>query len=327
MVQFVLIGIAAGAASALLALSGIVGPSASVLLFIFAGLPIMIVAIGWSHWSALIAIATATFGLTAVVSWKIALPFAVTLGLPAWWLGYLTLLARSVGPNQELEWYPVSGLVIWAALLASAAVVLAIPFYGWDQESLHTALRAGMERSIRMRSGLPQGAPLEIPGVSDPHRVIDVLAWLAPYLSAAVGTVINLANLWLAATIVRISSRLRRPWPDIPAMRLHPYAAAFALFAFAASFLPGIIGTVTGIFATGMTVACAAFGLALVHATTRGMNARGFILGAVYAALFLFGSTFGWSILIAALVGIADAFFDFRNRLASRQKLPPVSRE
>jgi hypothetical protein len=57
------------------------------------------------------------------------------------------------------------------------------------------------------------------------------------------------------------------------------------------------------------------------------MNARGFILGAVYAALFLFGSTFGWSILIAALVGIADAFFDFRNRLASRQKLPPVSRE
>jgi hypothetical protein len=57
------------------------------------------------------------------------------------------------------------------------------------------------------------------------------------------------------------------------------------------------------------------------------MNARSFILGAVYAALFLFGSTFGWSILIAALVGIADAFFDFRNRLASRQKLPPVSRD
>jgi hypothetical protein len=327
MTQLVLIGVAAGAASALLALAGIAGPSAALLLFVFAGLPILIASIGWSPLSGLVAVLTATIGLVSVIGWKIALPFAATLGLPAWWLGYLVLLARPVGPQQELEWYPTGGLVVWSAVLGAGAVVFAIPFYGMDPESLQSAMRAGMERAIRARAGIPADSPLVIPGVPDAERLIDVLAALAPYISAAFGTVVNLLNLWLAGTIVRISVRLRRPWPDLMAMRLHPYALILTGATFAASFLPGILGTVSGVFATAMLIACAVLGLAVVHATTQGLSGRGFILGAVYAALVLFGPAFGWGVLLLALIGIVDGIFDIRGRFGGRRFPPAGSRQ
>ncbi len=323
MIQIFLIGIAAGAATALLALAGVTGPSVAVILFVFAGLPILIASIGWSHWAGMIAVVAATLGLAAIIGWNIALPFAATIGLPAWWLGYLTLLARPSPPNQELEWYPVGGLVVWAALLAGAVVVFAIPFYGWDQESLHAALRGGMERTIRARTGTPADSPLVLPGVSDPQRMIDLLATLAPFISAAFGTVINLINLWLAAAIVRISARLRRPWPDLPAMRFHPYAFVFAAATFAGAFAPGIFGTIAGTFATTMIIACAVLGLAVVHTTSRGITGRGIILGAIYAALLVFG----WTILLAAIIGLADGIFDLRGRVATRRGTPPVRRQ
>ena len=36
--------------------------------------------------------------------------------LPAWWLGYLALLARPAPAGASVEWYPVGRLVLWAAL-------------------------------------------------------------------------------------------------------------------------------------------------------------------------------------------------------------------
>ena len=53
-------------------------------------------------------------------------------GIPAWWLGYLVMLARplaAAGNGQEqqpLEWYPIGRIVMWAAILA-AMVVIAAP--------------------------------------------------------------------------------------------------------------------------------------------------------------------------------------------------------
>src|ERR1035438_5291786 len=42
------------------------------------------------------------------------------VGLPAWWLGYLALLARPASAiDPKLEWYPVGKLVLWAALLSA----------------------------------------------------------------------------------------------------------------------------------------------------------------------------------------------------------------
>ena len=52
MMQVTLIGIGAGAATALLFASVASGSALSVLLFYLAPLPILIAAMGWSHWAA-----------------------------------------------------------------------------------------------------------------------------------------------------------------------------------------------------------------------------------------------------------------------------------
>src|ERR1700704_2904447 len=55
MMQIVLIGLGAGAAAALLFASVASGVIFSVLLFYLSPLPIMIAALGWSHWAGLLA--------------------------------------------------------------------------------------------------------------------------------------------------------------------------------------------------------------------------------------------------------------------------------
>src|SRR5580700_8293235 len=93
MTQIVLIGLAAGAAAALLFVSVASGETAAMLLLLLAPLPIMIVALGWSHWAGLIAAATAAACLLALGAYVLVI-YLIAIALPAWWLGYLTLLAR-----------------------------------------------------------------------------------------------------------------------------------------------------------------------------------------------------------------------------------------
>jgi hypothetical protein len=323
MVQNILIGIGAGAASALLSVASVFGPPSAVLLVIFAGLPIMIAAIGWSHRSALLAIAVAGAVMLALFNFKVAIAMMLTVGVPAWWLGYLALLARSE-PDGRLEWYPVGGLVFWAALLGGATVALALPFYGLDQETLQKSLRTVIERAVRLRSDTGLDGPLVLPGVSDPAATIDFFVFIAPFMSAMASTMVNFLNLWLAGLVVRISGRLKRPWPDIPAMAFPRYAFAVAAIALAASFVPDIVGIFAGIFATVTLIAYGTLGLAVLHAVTRGMKNRSFILSSFYFALLLLSMRQGWPIMLLSLIGLADAAFNLRARLAALRGPPPA---
>lgn len=316
--QNILIGIGAGAASALLSVAGAFGPPSAVLLVIFAGLPIMIAAIGWSHVAAMIAIATAFIGMFAAFNFTVAVALALTVGVPAWWLGYLALLART-NETGGLEWYPAGSLVFWAAMLGGATVAFALPFYGLDEETMQASLRAVIERAIRLRTDASSDQPLTIPGVSDPSRIVNFFVFVAPYLSAMAGAVINLLNLWLAGLVVRISGRLKRPWPDIPSMHFPAYAFAVVAVALAMSFLSGLPGIFAGVFATVLLIAYAVLGLAVLHAMTRGARSRPMVLGTAYTALVLLG----WPVLIASLLGLADAAFDLRARVAAWRGLPP----
>jgi len=71
----ILIGVGAGTASALLFASVISGSLFSILLFNLASLPILIVALGWSHLIALIAAATAALVLAAMFGAHLFLVF------------------------------------------------------------------------------------------------------------------------------------------------------------------------------------------------------------------------------------------------------------
>ncbi len=320
MMQVLLIGISAGAVSALMFAALASGSLLAMALFYLAPLPILIATLGWTHVAGIAAGLTGSAALFAVFNSVFALAFLVGVGLPAWWLGYLSLLARPVAANgaEQLEWYPVGRLVFWAALLGGLIVAVAIPQFGGDAESFRAALRSGFERVFQDRSGGAGGEPLTLPGGGDPSSLFAAFAVIIPPAAAALTTATLLLNLWLAGRVVNLSGRLRRPWPDISALALPAHSAVVFALAVMGSFLPGLLGIVAGLFAASLAIAYAALGLALLHARTAHLKSRAIVLTGVYAAILLFG----WPLLVVALLGVADALLDLRGRIA-RKPSPP----
>jgi hypothetical protein len=303
MIQIVLVGLGAGAAAALLFASVVSGSLAAVFLFYLAPLPIMIAALGWSHLAGLIAAASAT-AVVGVLSgvFLIAVP---VIAFGAWWLGYLAMLARPAtnGGGDVLEWYPVGRLVLWAAVIGSLIVAAAVPNFGMDQESLQAALRKTYERILRDQA------------------LIDVLVVAVPPAAAIFSTITSVFNLWLAARVVKISGRLKRPWPDLAALALPKSSSALLAAAIAGSFLPDLAGVLSGVFAASLLMAFAILGFAVLHAITRGMRARIIMLTGLYAA----AAVFGWPVLAVALLGLAESILNIRSRVA-RKRGPPSLR-
>ena len=320
MLQLILIGVGAGVVTALLFASVASGALFSIVLFYIAPLPILIAALGWSHWAGLIAAVTAAAGLATFLSPLFFITFLVGIGLPAWWLGYLSLLGRPE-PNAPggMEWYPVGRIVVWAALLGAAIVIAAIPNFGLDEESFRSGLRNVFERMLRAQTRSPVDSPLTIPGMEDPSKLVNFLVAVIPLAGAILATVTSLMNLWLAGRIVNVSGLLKRPWPSLPDMQFPAFAPALMAVAIAGTFLPGILGTVASVLAASLTMAYGFLGLAVLHAITRNVGPRGILLGTAYAAVVVFG----WPILLVAMLGLADAIFNFRGRVAAA---PPASR-
>ena len=311
MVQLFLIGISAGAATALLFASVASGSLFSVLLFYLAPLPILIAALGWSHWAALIAAVFASLGLTSVFGAYFFVAFLIGIGLPAWWLGYLTLLARPTGapPPNDMEWYPAGSLVVWAAILGALIVVAAIINFGPGEDGFRAALRSGLERALRLQSRMPKDSQPDL------NRLLDFLVVALPPAAAVLTTITNVLNLWLAGRIVAVSGRLKRQPPDLSAIQFPFYAPLLLGGAIAGSFLPSLIGTAAGVLAASMLMAYALLGFAVLHNITRSIKGRPFILGGVYAAVMVFG----WPALVMMLLGLADTAFDIRGRIARRR--------
>jgi hypothetical protein len=314
MVQVALIGICAGAATALLFASVASGSALSVPLFYLAPLPILIAAMGWSHWAALIAAVVAGAGLAAVFGGLFFIAFIIGIGLPAWWLGYLALLARPAATPGGLEWYPAGHLVFWAAIIGSAIVIAGIVTLGTDLDSFRASFRTGLERMLKIQAREPSN-----PGdTAFQSRLLDILVAVLPPAAAVLATITNVVNLWLAERIVKVSGRLRRPPSDLSAMQFPAYAPAIAAVAVAASFLSGIVGVSAGVLAASLLMAYAILGFAVLHMITRGMGGRPITLGITYVAVLVFG----WPMLVMSLLGLADTAFDLRGR-AGRRRGPP----
>jgi hypothetical protein len=303
MVQIVLVGLGAGAASALLLASIASGSIAAVLLVYLSPLPILIAALGWSHLAGLIAAASATAAVAIFA--RVFLVAVPVVAFGAWWLGYLTLLARpsANSPADTLEWYPVGRLVLWGAVIGTLVVAVTVPLFGTDQESLQAAVRKLYERILTDKA------------------MIDFVVIAIPAVAAAFSTVICLVNLWLAARIVRVSGRLSRPWPDLAALTLPPAALGLLAAAIAGSFLPDLIGVLSAAFAASLLMAFAILGFAVLHAITRGHGSRGIVLAGTYAAAV----TIGWPVLAMSVLGLADTVLDIRQRVA-RKRGPPSLR-
>jgi hypothetical protein len=320
MMQIGLIALGAGTASALLFASVATGSLLSVLLFYLAPLPILIAVLGWIHWAGLIAALGGALALTAVFGGVFFFGFLASAGLPAWWLGYLAMLARPAtisgnGQTPTIEWYPPGRLVVWAAMLGALIVIIAIPNFGTNAESFHAGLQSTLVQLLHLESTQTgnQAATVDTSG-----HVVDFLVAAIPPAAAVLATLTNVLNLWLAGRIVKFSGSLRRPWPALDAMTFPTPVAALLGIAVLASFAGGLAGVAAGAVAAALTMAYGVLGFAVLHAITRSIDSRPFLLGGVYASVMVFG----WPVLALCMLGFAEAAFNIRARVARRRGPP-----
>ena len=223
MIAIVLIGLAAGCASALMFASIISGALISLLLFYLATLPLMVAALGWGPLAATIGGIVAASGLGAIFGLPYCIAFAITVAVPAWWLGHLALLGRplpSAGSGNgaapaapSLEWYPVGRILLWIAGFAALATIAAMLTLGTDAETITNSLRRGLSRILGARDAATSG---------DIERWVAALAVIAPAAATIVAMMTLSLNFWLAGKITATSGRLHRPWPDLRSAELPP---------------------------------------------------------------------------------------------------------
>jgi hypothetical protein len=323
MMQIALIGVGAGAAAALLFASVTSGALLSVFLFYLAPLPIMIAALGWTHWAGLTAAIVATIALAAIFGTMFAVAFLAGVSLPAWWLSYLTLLARP-GVSTDgasapaLEWYPPGRVVIWAAAVGAAAVIVSILTFGWDAESFRKSFGDMLAQLMRTDQA---ATPSQLPGGLTAQQIVDFMVVALPPTAAVTLTLTKVFNLWLAGRIVRFSGRLPRPWPELSQITLPPTTAYVFIVAFALSLTGGFFGILAGVVSASLAMAYTVLGFAVLHAVTQGLNGRPFILGSLYASVVLLQ---GWPMLGVCLVGLIETFLGLRARVV-RRRGPPVT--
>jgi hypothetical protein len=322
MIAIVLIALAAGCASALMFASIVSGALISLVLFYLAPLPLMMAALGWGPLCATIGGIGAATGLGAIFGLPYCIAFAVTVALPAWWLGHLALLGRSITNGTGtgngaspvapvLEWYPVGRVLLWIAGFAALTTMAALLTLGTDAAAVTGAMRRGLLRIIGPRDAAP---------TSEIEQWVDALVAIAPAAAAIVAMMTLTLNLWLAAKITATSGRLHRPWPDLRSTNLPPLTLVILCVAVALCFTSGLLAILAQIVAAALMMAYALTGFAVLHTLTLALKSRAIWLGGTYAVM----AVFGWPVLAMTALGLADAIFGIRQRYLRGRPPPPI---
>jgi hypothetical protein len=324
MIAIVLIGIAAGCASALMVASLVSGALISLLLFYLAPLPLMVAALGWGPISAASGGIAASIGLGAIFGLPLCIAFAVAVALPAWWLGHLVLLGRPAAAGvsssngrlpvkPDLEWYPVGRIVLWTSSLAALITIAALLSFGPDAATIRSTLRQGVSSIIQVIRARDTAS------TDESERVMEFLAAMAPIAAAMVTTTTLTLNLWLAAKITAISGRLQRPWPDLRTAALPSKTLVTFCLVVAFSFAGGLLGIAAQIVAATLILAYALIGFAVLHTLSAAMKSRAVWLGCTYCIVVMFV----WPVVVMAVLGLADAVFGIRRRFL-KSRPPPI---
>lgn len=309
------IGVIAGLASALLIGVVVQATPLALALYLLAPLPILIVAMGWSHRTGLVAAAAGTLALAVASSPLRGLAFLVSTALPAWWLGYLALLGREAAPGR-MEWYPTGRLLAWVAVTAAVALVVVVMLSSGDHAAYQDRVRrlARAMLQLQIQEAPARGAGLE---EDDLARIAERVAGLAPAIMATTFTLLLTFYLWAGARVVQVSGRLARPWPDLPATML-PRRALWALVIGAVlSVAPGYAGAFGVALLGAFAAALALQGLAALHDRSRGKPGRTPLLVGLYVLIFF---TQGLALVALAVFGLVDTLTG--RRLS---KTPPVA--
>jgi hypothetical protein len=311
--------IGAGLASALLFVVTVKGTAIAMALAYLAPLPIMIATLGWGLLSGAVAGGLAGACVALAVEPLSGLLFGLTIALPSWALATFSVAHGFRLPWRKNEpapeWMPVGMIVTLAAalgaLISLGALVALIVIYGGYEQGLR-AFADALEPAIREAAG----AGTILPEDENLNEFALSIVRLSPAAIAGSTLLMFCVNLYAAARSAKLSHRLLRPWPDLPSAFALPVSiAALAIASLALAFtLPAPGNQFAWVVAGSLGAAFVLPGLAVLHALSRGLPLRPWLLAALY---FCCLARSNWTLPAIAFIGLVESFATLRARAAA----------
>ena len=279
-----------------------------------APMPIVIIALGWGP---LYGIVSAIAGFVIISTFGIfnALSYLLTTVLPFLFIAYLIMLNRATisktaDKQSDVEWYPISNVIIWTAIISGTIATIFTLQIGLDFETYKTNLLKIFDEVLKILTQSSQ-EPLKIP-----DEVVNMYKdYMVNYLSAISSLmyfIIIAVNFWIGAKVVQGSGKLKRPWPDFSHVDFHNNIVLVLLALIVLSFFTdGMLAVITRGFLFSFLTAYTILGLIVVHVMTRNSPIRFLMLFSVYFGLiFLLPPT----ALLLAIIGVGEPMFQLRQK-------------
>lgn len=305
MSSFALAAAGAGLLSAVFHASLLTGSLGSLIFAYLAQLPLFLIGLWVGVGGVALAGAVAVVALAMAGGFTFAVAYFLINALPS---GLMTWLAQLNRPTADggTEWFPVGALVTAlvglgvAAFLVFFAALIGEP--GGAEGYLGRLIAAGFRSFM--------GANVDADTL---HTAATAVARIFPGLVIGSWLAMIMANAVLAQGVLARFRRNFRPTPAMADIDLPSWLrGAFAIVLLGA-FMPGHAGFIGTNLALILALAYALAGLGVIHALLSASPYRGALLGAAYAFMLVFG----WPIVIAALLGLAEPWLNLRRRTAS----------
>ncbi|WP_026479932.1 DUF2232 domain-containing protein [Ahrensia sp. 13_GOM-1096m] len=283
--QDIMIGLIAGAATALLCLGVATGSGLSILLYLLSAVPIMVAGLGWSLAASIIATFVATIAVFVIANEMTALFVVLTTALPAAACAYWMTLSRPAeeigGPQGKLVWFPFADVLFRMCLMIGAAFIIIGIAINYGQELMKPVLD---ELVANLQINNPDFAFSPEARTQFDAAIVSMM----PFMQPLMWTCVMIGNLYIAIKITATSGQLKRPSDDFPTAMRMPKPS---LIPFGIAALLSLVGGAAGLGASAILGGLAAgfmlSGFALFHAYSRGRAWRPFGMFVLYFATVL----------------------------------------
>jgi hypothetical protein len=302
MLKYSLTAVLLGALSALLYLSVIVTPG-GVIMASFTQAPLFIAGLSLGLPAALMATAVASVSVMTAGGLLGGIVHALVNALPVLILLNRALLSRRA-PDGGVEWYPPGLLVAWLSGLAAVTLGVLLTILAMGQ--------GGMAGSVHRQIDLI--LPMFGPNQESLRPLFEIVAPILPAIIVAAWMLVTMANGAIAQAITTGMRRALRPALKIAETELPNWLAIALVIAAGVVLLGhGLIGTIAANATVMLLVPFVVLGLAVVHLATRGVRARGFLLGGLYAVTAILT----WPLIVIIALGLIEQGFGLKRRIAA----------
>lgn len=307
MVQTIVVAIFAGLGTALLSGLLVPGTMQAAILSLIAPAPLFIVGFGWHPYAAALAGLVAALSVQMAAGDPGALAVALLFALPAFAMtGLSERLFGVLSGRPDRDGIDLGRILLTLIVFVALVYIVAGLFIEPDYAILEQRIKRTVEfliRSLSVSGGLP---PVPAQDIS---RIADVMSSIMLPMMAMITIGSLLISAVIGLVIADRSNRLVFVRPDLRRFRLPGGSLILLGIALVASMRLGYVGLLGSIVGLGLLLALALQGLAVIHVRTIGMDARGLLLAAIWAATVFF-----WvPAILFAVIGMIDHITDFRR--------------